>query len=553
MVYNVFAKSISDRWRGMSIASFTLGVFFLFGMAVYKDIDLGFYDDFPEAMRSMMNISEAAGVGSLAYGAIYGLYGALVLSVMAIIAGAGSFASEERNGSMGLLLGNPKSRNHVLTSKTIALVALLVFSIVVMGIAGRVVPMLLGVEVGGMEIESLMFHLFVNAVFYGLLATAIGGWTGNGGLAIGVSAGVMIVGMLGAGLLPLIGGAEDFAKIFPWYYFDGSQPVINGVDWGHVSVLGGASVIFFVVGLVGVNRRDLRAQSVGTTLVDRLRSNPMTQKMVERVAGSARVSHIWVKTASEHQILLIAAGYYMFFVGGVVIGPVYTLLDDSLLTLAEQLPDTLMALAGGGDISTPEGYYTAENFSLMAPIIFVMVAVVVGSRALAGEESKRTMGLLLANPISRSRIVYEKMFAMVVLTFVLGVITFAGTAVGSLLGGLDMSYGNIAAISLLVSLMGLTFGALALVLSAATGKVKVAVFGSVGPALIFYLMDSFLPLSDSFAGYAKLSPFYYYAGSNPLTSGMHWGHGGLLAGLTVGLVVLAAVLFERRDLRQGDG
>ena len=31
---------------------------------------------------------------------------------------------------------------------------------------------------------------------------------------------------------------------------------------------------------------------------------------------------------------------------------------------------------------------------------------------------------------------------------------------------------------------------------------------------------------------------------------MHWGHGGLLAGLTIGLVVLAAVLFERRDLRQ---
>ncbi|MBT3995810.1 MAG: ABC transporter permease subunit [Chloroflexi bacterium] len=550
MVHNVFAKSISDRWRGMSIASFTLGVFFLFGMAVYKDIDLGFYNDFPEAMRSMMNISEGAGVGSLAYGAIYGLYGSLVLSVMAIIAGAGSFASEERNGSMGLLLGNPKSRNYVLTSKTIALVILLVFSIVVMGIAGRVVPMLLGVEVGGMEVESLMFHLFVNAVFYGMLATAIGGWTGNGGLAIGVSAGVLIVGMLGAGLLPLISGAEDFAKIFPWYYFDGSQPIINGVDWGHVSVLGGASVIFFVVGLIGVNRRDLKAQSVGTTLVDRLRSNPMTQKMVERVAGSARVSHIWVKTASEHQILLIAASYYMFLVGGVLLGPVYTLIDDSLVTLSEQLPETLMALAGGGDMSTPEGFYTVENFGLMAPIIFLMVAVVVGARALAGEESKRTMGLLLANPISRSRIVYEKMFAMVVLTLALGFVTFAGTAVGSLLGGLDMSYGNIAAISLLASLLGLTFGALALALSAATGRVKFAVFGSVGPALVFYLMDSFLPLNDSIAGYAKLSPFYYYSGSNPLANGMHWGHGGLLAGLTIGLVVLAAVLFERRDLRQ---
>jgi len=549
---SVFAKSIQDRWRGMFISAVTLGVFFLFGMAVYKDVDLGFYEDFPEAIRTMMGMSEGAGVGSLAYGAIYGVYGALVLAVMAFLAGAGSIAGEERNGTLGLLLGNPKSRSHVLISKVAGLLVLLALVVVIMGIAGRIVPVILDVEVGGMEVESLMFHIFVNSVFYGLLAVAIGGWTGNGGLASGVSAGVMIVSLLGSGLLPLVNGAEDFVKIFPWYYFDGSKPVINGIDWGHISVLMGASVVFFVVAIIGVNRRDLKAQAIGLTVVDRLRANPMTQKFVERVAGSARVSHIWVKTASEYQMLLIAAGYYMFLVGGLAIGPIYTLIDDSLVELAEQLPDTLMALAGGGDISTPEGYYTVENFGLMAPIVFLMLTVTIGSRALAGEEAKRTMGLLLANPISRSRIVIEKMAAMIVLTVVLGVLTFTGTALGSMLAGLDMSVANIGAISVLVSLLGLLFGSLALAVSAATGKVKTAVFGSVGPALVFYLMDSFLPLSDNLAGYAKWSPFYYYSGSEPLVNGLHLGHAALLAGLTVGLVVAAVVLFNRRDLRQSD-
>jgi len=234
----------------------------------------------------------------------------------------------------------------------------------------------------------------------------------------------------------------------------------------------------------------------------------------------------------------------------VVIGLFYSLLDDSLLKLSEQLPETLMALAGGGDMSTPEGYYTVENFGLMAPFIFMMVTVVVGARALAGEESKRTMGLLLANPISRSRIVYETMAAMVVLTAILGFATFAGTSLGSLLSGLDMSYGNIAAISLHLSLLGLVFGGLAMALSAATGQVKIAVFGSVGPAVILYLLDAFLPLNDNLAGYAKWSPFYYYSGSDPLVNGMHWGHGGVLAAIAVVLVVVAVVLFGRRDLRQ---
>jgi ABC-2 type transport system permease protein len=112
-----------------------------------------------------------------------------------------------------------------------------------------------------------------------------------------------------------------------------------------------------------------------------------------------------------------------------------------------------------------------------------------------------------------------------------------------------MDIGNIAATSLLATLLGLVFGALALALSAATGRGKVAVFGSIGTAGVFYLASSFLPMSESLAGYTKWSPFYYYLSSDPLLTGMDWGHGAILAGLTLGLVVLSVALFQRRDLR----
>jgi ABC-2 type transport system permease protein len=81
------------------------------------------------------------------------------------------------------------------------------------------------------------------------------------------------------------------------------------------------------------------------------------------------------------------------------------------------------------------------------------------------ERKRVAMGLLLANPISRSTIVLEKTFTMIVYALVVGFATFAGVAVGSSLGGLGMSMGNIAATSLLVTLLGLVFGALALVLA----------------------------------------------------------------------------------------
>lgn len=115
-----------------------------------------------------------------------------------------------------------------------------------------------------------------------------------------------------------------------------------------------------------------------------------------------------------------------------------------------------------------------------------------------------------------------------------------------------MNMFNIAATSLLATLLGLVFGALALAVSAGVGRVRIAIFVPVGAALTFHLLNAFLPLSDSLAGYARWSPFYYYLTSDPLRNGMHWGHAAVLVLVTAILIALSVVFFERRDLRQTD-
>jgi ABC-2 type transport system permease protein len=233
---------------------------------------------------------------------------------------------------------------------------------------------------------------------------------------------------------------------------------------------------------------------------------------------------------------------------GVMIGPMYTLIDDTLLTFADQLPEVLLALFGGGDMSTPEGFYQVETFGMMAPIAVMVVTVAIGARAIAGEEENRTMGPLLANPIKRSKVVLQKTFAMVLYGIAVGLSIFAGVTAGSILGGLGMDVGNIAATSLLVTLVGVVFGTLALALGAAAGRVRVAVYGTIGIALVAYIFNAFIPHVESLAGYAKWSPFYYYLSSDPLNNGMAWGHGAVLVGLASVLIGLSVVLFNRRDL-----
>ena len=550
MLANVFTKTTRDWWKGVTIAVVTLGLLFLMGMSVYKDIDLSIYTSLPEAFMSLFGIPPDADVGSLAYGAIYTGYGALTLATVVLVLGAASIAGEERKGTLGLLLGNPKSRTSVLAAKSGAMVLLTGLGALALWAFGRATPALLDVDVSGIYVEALVFAMFLNALFYGFLALAIGAWTGSRGLASGASAGVMILSFVAVGLLPLVDSLSGLVKAFPWYYFSASEPHLDGIDWGHIAVLFTGIVVFGALAVFGVNRRDLKSQNVGVTLTDRLRANPTTRRVAELMAGTARVSRIWTKTLSEYQGLLFVVAISMFLVMGAMIGPMYNFIDEALISMQGSFPEELLALFGGGDMSTPEGFYQIETFGLMAPIAVITATVIIGGRALAAEEANRTMGLLLANPIKRSTVVLEKTITMVLAALVVGFSTFAGVVAGSWIGGLGMSVGNIAATSFLVTVLGLLFGGLALAIGAATGRVSAAIYGAVAVAFVFFLINGLVPFSNSLAGWAKVSPFYYYLTSDPLINGMHWGHAAVLTVLTIALVAISVPLFNRRDLRQ---
>lgn len=545
---NVFTKTSRDRWKSTVIGAVTLALLLVFGMAVYRDIDVSFWDDLPEVFRNMFGIPEGADVGGLAYGAIYSGYGALTMAAIAMAAGAVSIAGEEKNGTIGLLLGDPVSRTKVFLEKAASLVAVTAVGFLILWLAAVAAPIMLDVDIGSMNINALLVMMFINALFYGFMAMALGAWTGKTSIAIGVTSAVMVVSFIAAGLLPLIESVAGVAKVFPWYYFTSADPVSNGIDWGHFGILVGSAVVFSVVGVIGVNRRDLRGQSVGTKLIDRLRGNPLTHKAAERFAGTARVSHIWVKTASDHQGLLFVVSFVLF-VMSVMIGPMYNMLDDTMKSLSEQFPEDLLSLFGGGDLGTPEGFYQVEMFGLVIPIGILAVTIAIGAAAMAGEEKRNTMGLLLSNPVRRSTVVAQNTWTMILYAIIAGVVSFLGVAVGSLVGTLGMDLVNVAAACTLATLLGLVFGGVALALGAATGRTSIAIYGSVGVAVLTYIANGFLPLNDNTEAWARLTPFHYYLSSDPLNNGMAWGHAAVLTGLFVIGVAVAVVLFNRRDLR----
>src|SRR5581483_5163390 len=79
-----------------------------------------------------------------------------------------------------------------------------------------------------------------------------------------------------------------------------------------------------------------------------------------------------------------------------------------------EIPPALQAIVGVElQIGTPAGFLSAEYYSWITILLIVYVAIE-GTGAIAGEESAGTMDLLLAQPVSRSRVVLEKALATVV-------------------------------------------------------------------------------------------------------------------------------------------
>jgi ABC-2 type transport system permease protein len=289
-------------------------------------------------------------------------------------------------------------------------------------------------------------------------------------------------------------------------------------------------------------------------MLDRLRANPMTKKAVDRFAGGARVSSIWFKTASEYQMTLLLACSYLFFVQ-LLLGWFYSAIPEETLALWDQLPEAMGALFelfGGGDLTTPAGWFQIETFGMMAPIMIMIVTIGIGAGAIAGEEAKRTMGLLLSNPISRGRIILEKAFTMVLYAVIVGIVAFVGTWLGTLVGDMDLPWQNIAAICVLLVLIGIAGGALALAIGSATGRRGIAIWGAVGVALVMHVLNAFGNMSDVLADVQKLSPFYYYLGGDPLNDGLDWTHAAVLAAIAVVLIAVSIPLFQRRDVREKD-
>ena len=96
----------------------------------------------------------------------------------------------------------------------------------------------------------------------------------------------------------------------------------------------------------------------------------------------------------------------------------FTALYDSFAgeieNMAEIAPAEMEAMLGGNleFASTPAGWLGIELYGIFLPVVLAIIGVSSGSTAIGSEEDSGTLELLLASPVSRTRIVVENIKPM---------------------------------------------------------------------------------------------------------------------------------------------
>jgi ABC-2 type transport system permease protein len=222
--------------------------------------------------------------------------------------------------------------------------------------------------------------------------------------------------------------------------------------------------------------------------------------------------------------------------------------NEDFKNMLESYPEALRQMFALRDMTTGPGYLQAEAFSFMIPLMLLIAAVLHGSDATAGEEDRGTIDLLLAAPVLRSRVVFEKFAAAVTgLTIVTGAL-LAALLVGGPLVELDVAVDRLVAVCVASWLLAVDFAAFALLLGAATGRRGLARGVAAALAVASYLVSSLAELVTELKVLRPLSLWYHSLGTEPLFTGVSWGHNAVLMAVAVLLVWLATVAFDRRDL-----
>jgi ABC-2 type transport system permease protein len=260
------------------------------------------------------------------------------------------------------------------------------------------------------------------------------------------------------------------------------------------------------------------------------------------------LSDIWTKTLWDQRRTLL--GWTIGFIAvSIIYGGFYPYASTpEYAELIDSLPAGLAEAFGWDEINTAYGYLGSTVYGILGPVLVIIMGIAFGARAIAGNEEAGHLELLVAQPVTRTRVVIQRAVALLIATFVGGLAVFLSILAIRGPVDLDLPVANIAVTSLNLALLGALFANLALFVGGIVGRRGLVIGVSAVVAVATYLANGLAPQVERLSWLQNISPFHWFGSTATLRDGIDVPMTLLLAAVSLVFVVFATLAFNRRDV-----
>ena len=229
---------------------------------------------------------------------------------------------------------------------------------------------------------------------------------------------------------------------------------------------------------------------------------------------------------------------------------VYPTFKDTFGQQLNNVPDSLKAILGqASDYQRIEGFIELQVFLQMI-FLTIIYGAVLFTGLLAGDEGEGTLQTLLAQPVGRSKVYWQKLAAGALLLWLVTFGLFVGVAAGTPLVHESVNLVRLLEGTLMVWLVTLVYSLLGYMMGAMTGRRGMA--GALAGifAFVTYMLNSLVGAVPALKVVNHISPIKYLSNPRVMDHGLNAGNVSLMVAAAVVMVLIGWWAFRKRDIYQ---
>jgi putative exporter of polyketide antibiotics len=455
----------------------------------------------------------------------------LVYAFWALLAGTGAGRGDEERGLVELWLSTGASRLSLIAVRAAGFAVAAALSIAVMvavtdiGAAIGQEPLPIGpLALEGLAMWTLTLFLFAFALFVAQLVTTRRSATGLAGIV------VLVLFMLNAAARSGI-DAGAIRWLSPFYLFERNDPLLRGgsLDVPATATLAVGSLVLVAIAVVAFIRRD-----IGGPL---FRGRASTSRMEWRPAHDPFLRSPVLAIVDQQRVWIVGWALGLAVLAGFLTSITKVMVD----AFGNSDIPMLRAYFDRAGINAYADFVGVIWFSTLLLLISLFVAVQVNGWA--ADDAEGRLETILSAPVSRARVVVERIAAAVAACAVLVATSSLAVYATASSAGISLPGGRFVLASVAVLPVAYAFSGIGHALVGWRPRVAVAILGAL--AVVGYFAQQFAPIFQWPEWVTNISLYALYG--TPMSKD-DWGGIATLVAIGTAGTAVALVVMRRRDV-----